>query len=110
MGDLLWGAAGQGGKMAAQIVATETVGDLAEQNERLQELMGARVGEAQARSALLARRDRAVDALEGILGKHAVVAQTFDFEKPAIGRKADLAQPGQIVQPPRKRGVPMPKS
>jgi hypothetical protein len=50
--------------MAAQIVATEAVGDLAEQNERLQELVGARVGEAQARGALAARRDRAVDALE----------------------------------------------
>src|ERR1700692_3894704 len=82
LGDLLWGAAGHGGKMAAQIVATEAVGDLAEQNERLQELMGARVGKAQARSALLARCNRAVDALEGILGQHAVVAQTFDFEEP----------------------------
>src|ERR1700692_2134393 len=82
LGDLFWGAAGQGGKMAAQIVATEAVGDLAEQNERLQEVMGARVGKAQARSALLARCNRAVDALEGILGQHAVVAQTFDFEEP----------------------------
>ena len=52
LGDLFWGAAGQGGKMAAQIVATEAIGDLAEQNERLQELMGARIGKAQAGSAL----------------------------------------------------------
>src|ERR1700758_2962140 len=45
LGDLFWGAAGEGGKMAAQIVATEAVRDLAEQNDCLQELMGARGGE-----------------------------------------------------------------
>src|ERR1700674_1050937 len=48
LGDLFWGAAGQGGKVAAQIVATEAVRDLAEQNDGLQERMGARVGKAQA--------------------------------------------------------------
>ena len=42
--------------MAAQIVTTQAVGDLAEQNERLQELMGARIGKAQARGALRSRR------------------------------------------------------
>jgi hypothetical protein len=31
LGDLVWGAAGQGGKMAAQIIAPEAIGDLAEQ-------------------------------------------------------------------------------
>jgi hypothetical protein len=33
-----------------------------------------------------------------ILGKHTVVAEAFDFEEAAVGRKADGAQGGEIVQ------------
>jgi len=55
---------------------------------------------------LAARRHRAVDGLEGILGQYAVMAQTFDFEQPAIGRKADLAQLRQVGA----GALPMPKS
>jgi hypothetical protein len=38
----------------------------------------------------MAHRNRAVDGLEGILGQHAVVAQTFDFEEPVDCGLADL--------------------
>jgi hypothetical protein len=43
-------------------------------------------------------RDRAVDGLEGILGKHTIVAEAFDLEETAVGRKADGAQFGEIAQ------------
>jgi hypothetical protein len=47
---------------------------------------------------LAAGGDRAVDGLEGVLREHAVVAQALHVEQPAIGRKADRAQLGQIVR------------
>ena len=84
--------------MVAQIGCSGSLGELPEQDEGMQERVDARIGEAQARGALAARRDRAVDGLEGVFGEHAVVAQTLDFEQPSIGRKADLAQLRQIVQ------------
>jgi len=98
LGDRLWIAAGQSGKMVPQIGCAEAVCDVAEQDERMQERMQPRIGKAQAGGALAACRDWTVDGLEGVFGEHAIVAQTFDFEEPAIGRKADLAQLGQIVQ------------
>src|SRR3984893_16607776 len=82
----------------AQSSATEAVGQEPERDETMQERLDAPIGEAQAPGALAARRDRAVDGLEGIFGEHAVVAQTLDVEQPSIGHKADLAQLRQIVQ------------
>ena len=42
--------------------------------------------------------DRAVDPLEGLLGEDAVVTEALDFEQPAVGAEADLAQFRQVVQ------------
>src|SRR5580700_1662488 len=80
------------GEMLAQIGATEAVGEKPERDEGMQERLDARIGETEARGALAARRDRAVDGLEGVFGKHAVVAQALHVEQPSIGRKADRAQ------------------
>jgi hypothetical protein len=55
-------------------------------------------GKAQAAGALAPLRDRAVDGLEGIPGKHTVVAEAFDLEEAAVGRKSDRAQRGEIAQ------------
>jgi hypothetical protein len=62
-------------------------------------------GKTQARGVLAAGRYQAIDGLERILGQHTVMAQTFDLEQPAIGRKADLAQLGRLC-----RRLPLPKS
>ena len=66
--------------------------DLPEQNEGLQERVGARIGKAQAGGALAIGRDRIIDGAECIFGEHAVVAEALELDKPAIGGKADLAQ------------------
>src|ERR1700674_588306 len=84
LGDLLWGAAGQGGKMAAQIVATQAVGDLAEHNERLQELMGARVGKAK----MPAWRSCSIDSRQLVMMKSARRAVSSSFS-----RRPSLSQP-----------------
>jgi hypothetical protein len=42
--------------------------------------------------------DGAVDFLEAVLGKDAVMAEVLDLQETTIGGKADLAQLPQIVQ------------
>ena len=90
-------AARQSRKMMAQVGCAKAFCELPEQDDGVPQRVDARIGKTQARGALAARRHRAVDGLEGILGQYAVMAQTFDFEQPAIGRKADLAQLRQVV-------------
>ena len=84
--------------MLAQIGGAEALCELAEQDDGMQQRVDARIGKAQARGPLAAFSGRTVDGLECIFGEDAVVAQAFDLEQPAIGRKADLAQLGQVVQ------------
>jgi len=43
-------------------------------------------------------RHRAVDALEGVFGQHAVMTDALDFEQTPVGLEADVADLGQIVQ------------
>src|ERR1700756_2720464 len=86
--------------MVAQVYRSEALGELPEQNERMQERVNARIGKAQARGPLMPGGDWAIDGLEAIFTDDAIVAQPLDLEQPAIGHKPDLAQLGQIVQAP----------
>ena len=88
----------QGREMPAQIGRPEAFGELAEQDEGVQQGMDALVSKAQTGGTLTTGGDRLVDGLEGVLSEDAVVAQAFGFEEPAIGGKADLAQLGEIVE------------
>ena len=58
----------------------------------------ARIGKAQSGGALAGMLDRAVDPLKALLGEDAVVTEALDFEQPAVGAEADVAQFGQVVQ------------
>src|SRR5262249_54454278 len=72
---------------------------LAEQDHGVPERVRADIGKAQTGGALPPCRNRAVDGLERISGHHAIMAQPFDFEQPAVSRKTYFAQLRQIVQP-----------
>ena len=96
--DLIWIAAGQAGKVGAQVGGTKAVCEQAERHDGVEQRMGARIGKAQTRGAQMAGRHRAVDGLEGIFGQHAVVTEAFDIKQRPIGRKADLAQLLEILQ------------
>jgi hypothetical protein len=84
--------------MPAQVGGPEAFGKLPEQDEGMQQRMDALVGKTQPRGSLPAGGNRTVDGLEGVFAEDAVVAQAFDFEEPAIGGKADLAQLGEVVE------------
>src|SRR5262252_4140766 len=86
--------------MLAQISRPEALGELSEQDEGMQEGVHSLIGEAQPRGPLAASRNRTVDGLESILAEDAIVAQALNFEEPAIGSKADLAQLGEVVETP----------
>ena len=88
--------------MLAQISRPEALGELSEQDEGMQEGVHSLIGEAQPRGPLAASRNRTVDGLESILAEDAIVAQALNFEEPAIGSKADLAQLGEVVVSVRK--------
>src|SRR6516165_4212899 len=100
LGDRLRIAAGQGGEMLAQIGCPEPSWELPEQDPGMQERVNAWIGKAQAGGTLVPGAHRFIDRLEGILAEDAVVAQAFDIEQAAVGRKADCTQLGQVVQPP----------
>ncbi len=87
LGERFWIAAGQGGKMVAQIRGAKTL-RAPTRSCRLSFCPG----RAQAGGALAIGRDRIIDGPECIFGEHAVVAQALNLDEPAIGRKADLAQ------------------
>jgi hypothetical protein len=80
--------------MPAHVGRPEAFGKLSEQDESMQQRMGAHVSKMQPRGSLQAGGDRPVDGLEGVFAEDAVVAQAFGLNEPAIGRKADLAQFG----------------
>jgi hypothetical protein len=105
LGDRLRMAGRQSRKVVAQVGGAEALRELPEQDEGLQQRAEAGVGEAQARGALAPCRDRIGDGLEGVLGEYAVVAEAFDLDEAALGRKADGAQRGRL-----HRGLPTPKS
>src|SRR6266849_4093881 len=84
--------------MLAQIGRPEALGELAEQDEGMQERVHTLISKAQPRGPLAAGGNRTIDGLEGIFAEDAIVAHAFDLKEPAIGRKADLAQLGEIVQ------------
>ena len=86
--------------MPAQVGDAEALCELPEQDESVQEQVNAWIGKAQARDALTAGGERTVDGLEGIFAEDAIMAEAFGLDEPTVRRKADLAQPRQVVQPP----------
>src|SRR6516225_7815639 len=84
--------------MLAQIGRPESLRELPEQDDGVQERVHALIGKAQARSPLATGGARPVDGLESIFAEDAVMAHALDLDEPAIGRKTDLAQLGEIVQ------------
>src|SRR6478736_7558286 len=86
--------------MPAQVGGAEALCELPEQDEGVQEQVNAWIGKAQARDALTAGGERTVDGLEGIFAEDAIMAEAFGLDEPTVRRKADLAQPRQVVQPP----------
>ncbi len=96
--DGLGWAALEVGDVLAQVGAAEAVGEQAEQQQGVPQVVDLGIGEAQAGSALAIATDRAFDRLEGGLGEHAVVAETFELEQASIGGEADLAQLRQVGQ------------
>ena len=63
----------------------------------LEERHDARVAEAQRGDALAGFDGRLLEAVEGVLGQHAVVTDALDFEELAIDLVAEVAQVRQIV-------------
>lgn len=75
-------------------------GAAGESEQRREQRSRAWVVEAQRRSALLVNDRGAVDFLEFGFAEHRVVAQSLDVEKTPVGPKTDLAQVGEILEPP----------
>src|SRR4029077_21275061 len=57
-----------------------------------------RVAKTQSAGALALKGSRALQGVEGLRADPAVVAGFLDLEHAAVGRKADLAQLGQVAQ------------
>ena len=70
----------------------------AEQQEHGQEALHARVAKTQSAGALTLNGSRALQGFESLRADPAVAAGFFDLEHAAVGRKADLAQLGQVAQ------------
>src|SRR5258708_19336153 len=84
--------------MVAQLGAAEAVCEKPKEDEGVPQSVHARIGKAQPGGALAGGLDRAVDLLEGVLGEDAIMAEPLHFEQPAVRRKADFAQLGQVAQ------------
>ena len=70
----------------------------AKQQEHCKEALHARVTKTQSAGALALNASRALQSFEGLRADPAVVAGFLDLEHAAVGRKADLAQLGQVAQ------------
>ena len=70
----------------------------AKQQEHGEEALHARVAKTQSAGALALNASRALQSFESPRADPAVVAGFLDLEHAAVGRKADLAQLGQVAQ------------
>ena len=70
----------------------------AKQQEHGEEALHARVAKTQSAGALALNGSRALQGFECLRADPAVVAGFLDLEHAAVGRKADLAQLGQVAQ------------
>ena len=87
-------------EQGAQVLVQEPAGVQPEDEQDVQERLGARVGQAQPGDAgAVVMEDgvagRAQDAVPG----DGVVAESLDGQQPSVGRVADLPQGGQVSQP-----------
>ena len=88
--DILSEGAPQICEMLTQVGAAEAIGEQAEEQQSMPEMMDVGVGEAQAGGVLAVAPDRPIDSLEGGFCEHAVVAETLEIEQASIGGEADL--------------------
>ena len=92
--------------MRAQLAVAEAARQMGEAGDRLEQRHHAGIAEAQ-RGGALAVFDRGLlEAVEGVLGQHAVVADALDLQELAIDLVAEVAQVRQIRRPPWRRRSP----
>src|SRR5438477_8737553 len=86
--------------MLAQMAVSEGAMDENKQQQDMQQPLHPRVSEAQGCRALSIDHDRPLQVLERCFADEAVVAHALDVKQTSVGRKADLAQFGEIFDAP----------
>src|SRR3954470_5999850 len=82
--------------MLAQMAVSKSALDENKQQQDMQQPLHPRVGKAQRRRALSIDYDRPLQVLERCFADEAVVADALDVKQTSVGRKANLAQFGEI--------------
>ena len=94
------GPAEQGRDLGAEVAVAEAAREMREAAEGLEQRHDARVAEAQGRDALAVLDGGLLEAIEGVLGQHAVVADALDFEQLAVDVVPQVAQVRRGCRPP----------
>ena len=100
------GAAEEGFDLRAEVAVAEAARQMGEAGDGLEQRHHARIAEAQGRDALAGFDRRLLQAVERVLGQHAVVTDALDFEELAIDLVAEVAQVGQVVDGLARRRSP----
>ena len=80
----------------AEVAVAEAARQMGEGAEGLEQRHHARVAEAQRGDALAGLDGGLLEAVEGVLGQHAVVTEALDLEQLAIDLVAEVAQVRQV--------------
>src|SRR3954451_17671678 len=92
-------SAEQGGEQLTQVAVEEPGGLQPEDQQGLQQGLGAAVTESEPGDAVpVGGEDRVVDGGEGFGGADRVVAESLDAEQASVGGEAALPQGGQVGQ------------
>jgi hypothetical protein len=87
------------------LLVTKPLGLQAEEHQHCQERLHTLVAKTQGGSALAVEHDRLLQGLKPIGSKVAVMTEFLHLQHPPVGSEADLAQAGQVVQPPTHANI-----
>ena len=81
---MVWGQAQEGREQRPQFVISKPLRQKPESDQRAEQAMHARVGEAQSRHALTGHLARLVDLLERVFAQEAIVAERLDVQETSL--------------------------
>src|SRR5712691_3534562 len=87
----------QVGNVCSEVPVPETVLDVVEDAEGMEECHHARIAEAESRGTLIVLQAGALQPIESVLGQGAVVADPFHLQEPAVDASGDAAQVVQVL-------------